>query len=301
MKYYVVLKHNNPKPAADYTVEDFKALTAANPEKDGPKNITLTMIKSEADAIAAAQAKSTEDSAFVVFAVTANGHKVKGGKINAHHVTFDSAVHVEPKQVQVDLGEVALAVLKAQSKEEADKAAEVLGVDIRENLGFADGFFVNDKVHQLEVIKIIRKYQPDIVLANAVTDRHPDHGRGAQLVTDAGFLAGLRRIETRLNGEKQLVWRPKAIYHYIQFRNMKPDIVVDISDHYDNKMEAIKAHKSQFYNPDSNEPETVISMPGFLEVVTAKAREYGKQIGVKYAEGFTAERYLGVKNLFDLI
>jgi len=129
MKYYVVLKHNNPKPAADYTVEDFKALTAANPEKDGPKNITLTMIKSEADAIAAAQAKSTEDSAFVVFAVTANGHKVKGGKINAHHVTFDSAVHVEPKQVQVDLGEVALAVLKAQSKEEADKAAEELAAN----------------------------------------------------------------------------------------------------------------------------------------------------------------------------
>lgn len=186
-------------------------------------------------------------------------------------------------------------------QKEAEKAAEILGVNIRENLGFADGFIVNDKAHQIEVIKLIRKYQPDILLANAVTDRHPDHGRTAQLVSDAGFLAGLRKIETRLDGKIQSVWRPKAIYHYIQFRNMKPDIVVDISDHYDKKMEAIKAHRSQFYNPDSNEPETVISAPDFLEAVTAKAREFGKQIGVKYAEGFTAERYIGVNNLFDLI
>ena len=184
---------------------------------------------------------------------------------------------------------------------EAGNDAEILGVNIRDNLGFADGFIVNDKAYQIEVIKIIRKYQPDIILANAVSDRHPDHGRAAQLVSDACFLAGLRKIETRLDKKIQSVWRPKAIYHYIQFRNMKPDIVVDISDHYDKKMEAIKAHQSQFYNPDSNEPETIISAPDFLEAVTAKAREFGKQIGVKYAEGFTAERYIGVNNLFDLI
>lgn len=219
-----------------------------------------------------------------------------GGTLLAHISNGKKAGIIDLTQ-----GELGTRGTPPIRKKEAEKAAGILGVNIRENLGFADGFFINDKSHQIEIIKIIRKYQPDIILANAVTDRHPDHRSAAQLVSDAGFLAGLRKIETRLGGKIQSVWRPKAIYHYIQFRNMKPDFVVDISDHHDKKMEAIKAYHSQFYDPASNEPETVISAPDFLEAVTAKAREFGKQIDVRYAEGFTAERYLGVKNLFDLI
>ena len=158
---------------------------------------------------------------------------------------------------------------------------------VRENLGFADGFFTNDKAHLVEVIKIIRKYRPDIILANAFTDRHPDHGRAAQLVSDAGFLSGLARIETRSGGKSQSVWRPNAIYHYIQFRTMKPDILVNISDYHKIKI--------------SDDPQTVLSAPDFLETIIAQARYFGMQIGVKYAEGFTAGRFIGVKNLFDLI
>ncbi len=186
-------------------------------------------------------------------------------------------------------------------QKEAEKAAAILGVKVRENLGFADGFFTNDKAHLVEVIKIIRKYKPGIILANAFTDRHPDHGRAAQLVSDAGFLSGLERVETRSGGKTQSAWRPKAIYHYIQFRTMKPDILVNISDFLNIKMEAIKKHRSQFYDPASDDPQTVLSAPDFLEAIIAQARYFGMQLGVKYAEGFTAGRFIGVKNLFDLI
>ena len=186
-------------------------------------------------------------------------------------------------------------------QKEAEKAAAILGVKVRENLSFADGFFTNDKAHLVEVIKIIRKYKPGIVLANAFTDRHPDHGRAAQLVSDAGFLSGLARIETRLGGKTQSAWRPKAIYHYIQSRTMKPDILVDISGYLNIKMEAIRAHRSQFYDPDSDDPQTVLSAPDFLETIIAQARYFGMQIGVKHAEGFTTGRFIGVKDLFELI
>lgn len=183
---------------------------------------------------------------------------------------------------------------------EAAEAAKILGVSCRDNLGMADGFFKNDKEHQLEIIKKIRQYQPEIVLCNAVSDRHPDHGRAAQLVSEACFYSGLRRIETELNGKKQEAWRPKAVYHYIQDRQMKPDFVIDITAFVDQKMEAIRAFKSQFYNPDSNEPESPISVKNFFDVVLGKMSVYGRDAGYDYAEGFVAERVHGLDDLFHL-
>jgi N-acetylglucosamine malate deacetylase 1 len=184
--------------------------------------------------------------------------------------------------------------------EEAAAAAKVLGIDIRDNLGMADGFFKNDRVHQLKIIEKIREYQPDIVLCNALSDRHPDHGRAARLVSEACFYSGLRKIETEKNGNKQESWRPKAVYHYIQDRYMKPDFVVDVTPFVDKKMEAIKTFKSQFYDPQSNEPESPISVKNFLDVVLGKMSVYGRDAGYDYAEGFVTERVIGVKDLFDL-
>lgn len=197
-----------------------------------------------------------------------------------------------------DLGTRGTGEIRLQ---EAAKSAKILGVKVRENLSFADGFFSNDKEHQLEVIKVIRKYKPEIVFLNAIYDRHPDHGRGSLLVSESCFYSGLRKIETELDGQKQEAWRPKAVYHYIQFKNIEPDFVVDISGSMDQKMESIKAYASQFYDPNSKEPFTIISSPEFLESVVQRAADLGRIIGVKYAEGYTAERYIGIKNVFDLI
>lgn len=183
---------------------------------------------------------------------------------------------------------------------EAKKAAEVLGVSIRENLGFRDGFFVNDEKHQLEIIKMIRKYQPEIVLCNAIQDRHIDHAKGSKLVSDACFLSGLRKIETEMNGEAQDAWRPKIVYHYIQWENIKPDFVVDVSGFIQKKMDAVMAYDSQFYNPDSKEPVSPITSKNFLDSVTYRAQDLGRLVGVDYAEGFTTERYLAVNSLTDL-
>ena len=185
--------------------------------------------------------------------------------------------------------------------EEAIKAAELMGLSIRENMNFKDAFFVNDELHQLKLIPVIRKYQPEIILANAVTDRHIDHGKAAKLAQDACFLSGLRKVETEYKGRLQEAWRPKAIYHYIQNNYIKPDFVVDISPYWDKKIKVIKAFKSQFYDPNNNEPETFISNPEFLEFLKARAREYGHAVGVKYAEGFTVNRLIGTSNLFNLI
>lgn len=184
---------------------------------------------------------------------------------------------------------------------EASKAAHILGVSIRENLGFDDGFFVNDKTHQLEIVKIIRKYQPDIVLLNAISDRHIDHQKGSELASAACFLAGLRKIETIVEGEIQEAWRPKQVYHYIQWDDLKPDFVVDISDFINLKMQAVKAYDSQFYNPNSNEPSSPISSKNFIESVRYRAQNLGRLIGVSYAEGFTTERYVAVDSLDKLI
>lgn len=197
-----------------------------------------------------------------------------------------------------ELGTRGSVVLRAK---EAANAGKLLGISARENMGFSDGFFQNDRKHQLELIKRIRHYRPDIVLTNAPYDRHPDHGRASQLVSESSFYAGLTKIETTYKGKKQLLWRPKAVYHYVQDRYIKPDVVVDISGFFEKKMEVINCYASQFYKPDSVEPETPISTPDFLHFVKARAMQYGRLIGVKYGEGFVAERSVGVENLFELI
>ncbi|MDP5105249.1 MAG: bacillithiol biosynthesis deacetylase BshB1, partial [Polaribacter sp.] len=170
---------------------------------------------------------------------------------------------------------------------EAANAANVLGVLVRENLRFADGFFVNDQKHQLEVIKMIRKYQPDIVLCNAVDDRHIDHPKGSSLVSDACFLSGLVRIETKIDGENQDKWRPKQVFHYIQWKNIEPDFVVDVSDFMEIKEKSVLVYASQFYDPTSNEPETPITSKNFTDSINFRAKDLGRLIGVEYAEGFT--------------
>lgn len=192
----------------------------------------------------------------------------------------------------------------AESREkEANLASKILGVEIRVNMGFADGFFVNDKFHQLEIIKMIRKFKPDIVLCNAVEDRHIDHAKGSNLVSDACFLSGLTKIDTKFDEDDdswQDPWRPKQVYHYIQWKNLEPDFVVDVSGFIDKKMEAVLAYKTQFYDEKSREPETPISSKNFTDSVKYRARDMGRLIGVEYGEGFNVERYPAVNSLFDL-
>lgn len=184
---------------------------------------------------------------------------------------------------------------------EAAVAADILGVSVRENLGFADGFFKNDEEHQLAVIKMIRKYQPEIVLCNAIDDRHIDHPKGSKLVSDACFLSGLLKIETTLDGKLQEKWRPKLVYHYIQWKNIEPDFVVDITGFMDKKEASVLAYSSQFFDPNSNAPETPITSKNFTESVNYRAKDLGRLIGVDYAEGFTSGRYVAVENLSKLI
>ena len=184
---------------------------------------------------------------------------------------------------------------------EANNAAEIMGVSVRENLGFCDGFFTNDKKHQLEIIKMIRKYQPEIVLCNAIDDRHIDHGKGSKLVSDACFLSGLIKIETELKGKQQEKWRPKQVYHYIQWKNIEPDFVLDVTGFIDKKTAAVLAYSSQFYDPKSTEPESPITSKSFMESMNYRARDLGRLIGVEYAEGFTSERYVAAENLSKLI
>ena len=184
--------------------------------------------------------------------------------------------------------------------QEANAAAKILGVVARENLEMRDGFFVNDEKHQLEIIKMLRKYQPEIVLCNAIDDRHIDHGKGSKLVSDACFLSGLMKIETELDGEQQTAWRPKLVYHYIQWKNIVPDFVVDITGFTDKKIEAILAYSSQFYDPNSKEAESPITSKNFFESLNYRSRDLGRLSGVDHAEGFTVERCLAVNSLSDL-
>lgn len=200
---------------------------------------------------------------------------------------------------QGELGTRGSAIIRSQ---EAASASKILQLSARENLGFADGFFKNDQEHLLPIIQKIRKYTPEIVLANAIDDRHPDHGRAAKLVADACFYAGLIKIKTSdENGVEQQAWRPKSLYHYIQYNYIKPDFVIDISNEMDAKIKAVLAYSSQFYNPDSNEPETPISSMAFLNGLKERASDLGRMIGVNYAEGFTTTRLIGVNRLTDLI
>lgn len=197
-------------------------------------------------------------------------------------------------------GELGTRGTAAIRDAEAAAASKIMNLTIRENLGFKDGFFMNDEAHQLEIIKIIRKYRPEIVVCNAVKDRHPDHAKGSALASVSCFLAGLRKIETTLNGKQQESWRPKYVYHYIQWEDLKPDVVVDISGFMDIKLEAVKAYQSQFFKPESGEPVTPISTTNFLESVKYRAANLGRLIGADYAEGFTVERVPAIDSLFDL-
>ncbi|SDH64675.1 bacillithiol biosynthesis deacetylase BshB1 [Flavobacterium omnivorum] len=203
--------------------------------------------------------------------------------------------------IDLTRGELGTRGSAAIRDQEASAAAAILGVSVRENLEMRDGFFVNDENHQMEIIKMIRKYQPEIVLCNAIDDRHIDHAKGSKLVSDACFLAGLIKIETTEAGEKQTAWRPKIVYHYIQWKNIEPDFVVDITGFTDRKIAAILAYSSQFYDANSNEPESPITSKNFLESLNYRSRDLGRLSGVEHAEGFTVERYLAVNSLGDLI
>jgi len=185
---------------------------------------------------------------------------------------------------------------------ESENAAKILGATMRVNMEFADGFFVNDKLNQLELIKMIRKYRPEIVLCNAIDDRHIDHGKGSKLVSDACFLSGLLKIDTKCDDEDnwQDPWRPKLVYHYMQWKNLEPDFVVDVSGYMDKKMEAVLAYNTQFFDATSKEPETPISSRNFADSIEFRARDLGRLTGVQHAEGFTVERYVAVDSLCDL-
>jgi N-acetylglucosamine malate deacetylase 1 len=198
---------------------------------------------------------------------------------------------------QGELGTRGSAEIRLQ---EAAAAAKILQLDVRENLGLADGFFKNDEEHQKVIIKAIRKYQPEIILCNAPEDRHPDHAKGAQLISDSAFLSGLKKIITIDNGLTQDAWRPKYVFNYIQDVYLKPDFVIDISSVIDQKIESVKAYKTQFYNPELKETETYISTPDFFESVIYRSKMLGKMIGVKYAEGFLTRKMIGFNN-FDLL
>lgn len=215
----------------------------------------------------------------------------------AKEISFGKKVGI----IDLTRGELGTRGSVAIRDEEAALAASILGVSVRENLNMRDGFFVNDEKHQIEIIKMIRKYQPEIVLCNAVDDRHIDHPKGSRLVSDACFLSGLMRIETSIDGIQQSAWRPKVVYHYLQWKNIAPDFVVDISDFNDKRVASILAYSSQFYNPNSKEPETPIATKNFLESLNHRVQDFGRIIGTNYAEGFTAERYLAVNSLADLM
>ena len=198
-------------------------------------------------------------------------------------------------------GELGTRGSRETRKKEAADAANILGISVRENLKLKDGFLNNSEEYQLKIVEKIRKYKPEIVLANAIDDRHPDHAKAAKLISDACFLAGLRKIETFENDEQQDVWRPKHIFHYIQWKNVEPDFVVDISDFMDKKIEACLAYKTQFYDPNSTEPVTPITTKDFLESLTYRAQDLGRLSGVQYAEGFTTEKLIALKNFDGII
>lgn len=183
---------------------------------------------------------------------------------------------------------------------EALEAGKILNVKVRENLAFKDGFFTDDAQHRLEVVKMIRKYKPEIVLANAPKDRHPDHGRGSELVKVASFLAGLKKIETHLDGELQEPYRPRLVLHYIQFQSLKPDFIIDIGDFIETKMESIAAYRSQFYDPNSSEPATVISSKNFTESIRYRSQDMGRLIGAEHGEGFISAQDIGISDLMHL-
>ena len=203
--------------------------------------------------------------------------------------------------LDLTLGELGTRGNPKLRTQEAMHAASILGVSVREQLNMADGFFENNETNQRLIIEVIRKYQPEIILCNAISDRHPDHGRAAKLTADACFYSGLLKVETKENNTIQKPWRPKVVYHYIQDNFIEPDFVIDVTPFNDKKMESIMAYSSQFFDPKSKEPQTPISSKNFMDYINAKARLFGRSINVDFAEGFTVNRYMGVNNLFDLV
>jgi N-acetylglucosamine malate deacetylase 1 len=232
----------------------------------------------------------------LVFAAHPDDAELGCGGTIAKHVSLGYKVGV----VDLTRGELGTRGTVQTRDQEAKDSAKILGLSARGNLNFRDGFLKNDEEHQLKLIQAIRKYQPEIVLANAVHDRHPDHGRGADLAFDSCFLSGLAKIVTQEEGKAQQAWRPKHLYNYIQSQLIVPDFVVDVSSHWQIKMDSIKAFKTQFFDPSSSEPETFISKPSFLTFLEARAKELGQSIGVGYAEGFTTTSKIGVEDLFQL-
>lgn len=198
-------------------------------------------------------------------------------------------------------GELGTRGTAETRKQEAAEAAAILGITERQNLGLPDGFLENSREYQMKIVEWIRYYQPDIVFANAIEDRHPDHGKGSKLASDACFLSGLRKIETTFQGEKQVEWRPKHVFHYIQWKNIEPDFVVDISEHMETKIKSCLAYKTQFYDPNSDEPMTLIATKDFLESLTYRAQDLGRLSGVAHAEGFTSERKICLKNFDGIV
>lgn len=216
--------------------------------------------------------------------------------------TMIKHVHLGKKVGALDLtlGELGTRGSATIRTQEAMDSAKLMGLSVREQLDLGDGFFQHNKESLIEIAKILRAYKPDVVLANALSDRHPDHGRASKLISDACFFSGLAKIETTFRGEKQEKWRPKVVYHYIQDRSRKPDFVIDVTPYWSQKVEAIKAFRSQFFDPSSKEPVTPISSQDFLNFLEARARESGRMIGVKYGEGFNTERAVGVNQFSDI-
>lgn len=217
--------------------------------------------------------------------------------------TVIKSVHQGKKVAIVDLtqGELGSRGTIETRYEEAEAARQIMGVHYRENLKLADGFFEQDKESLLKLVVAIRNYQPDIVLANAISDRHPDHGRGSDFISRACFLSGLLKIETSSDDVKQTHWRPRVVYHYIQDRYIKPDFIVDVSEFKEQKFNAILAYKTQFYQDGISGPQTPISGQGFLDSLEARLIQFGRDINVKYGEGFTAERTVGIDDISNLI
>lgn len=218
------------------------------------------------------------------------------GGVIAKHVALGQKVGI----VDFTRGELGTRGSVPERDKEAKDSSKILGVSIRENLNFRDGFFQNDETHQREVVRIIRKYKPEIVIANAICDRHPDHGKGSGLSFDACFYSGLAKIETDDAGVKQEAWRPRHLYHFIQSQFIVPDFIVDVSDYWSIKMNAVRAFKSQFYSAESKGPETFISSPAFMKMLEARGQELGFSIGATYGEGFTVRKIIGVNTLNDI-
>jgi bacillithiol biosynthesis deacetylase BshB1 len=239
----------------------------------------------------------TEKLDILVLAAHPDDAELGAGGTIAKHVASGYKVGI----VDFTRGELGTRGTVQTRDIEAAESARILGLSVRENLNFRDGFFQNDEAHQLEVARVIRKYRPEIVLANAIFDRHPDHGKGSDLSFIACFTAGLIKVKTFDDaGNEQAAWRPKALYHYIQSQLIEPDFVVDVSEFWEQKMKSVRAFKTQFYDPSSSEPETFISNPGFMKLLESRAQEFGYAIGAKYGEGFTARRLIGINNLFEL-